>query len=114
MLAGEVLSVVEQQRVELICITALPPGALAPTRYLCKRLRTRFPECKIVVGRWGLTEDWDKPQALLREAGADEVGTTLGETYNQVIQWSQVISTPESQLPSLSAKLSTTGHQERL
>jgi hypothetical protein len=97
MLTAEVLSVVEQQHIGLICISALPPGALAPTRYLCKRLRARFPKCKILVGLWGLsTEEWDKPQALLREAGADEVGTTLGETRNQVTQWSQLVSTLES------------------
>lgn len=100
MLTAEVLSVVEQQHVGLICITALPPGALAPTRYLCKRLRARFPECKIVVGRWGVNEDSDQPLALLREAGADEVGTTLRETHNQVMHWSQLVSPPES-LPSL-------------
>ena len=51
MLTAEVVSLVEQQGVSLICIAALPPGASAPTRYLCKRLRTRAPECKIVVGR---------------------------------------------------------------
>jgi predicted PurR-regulated permease PerM len=97
MLTAEVLSVVEEQRVGLICIASLPPGALAPTRYLCKRLRARFPECKIVVGRWGLREDWDKPQALLREAGADEVGMTLQETSNQVMQLSQLLPTCEPQ-----------------
>jgi predicted PurR-regulated permease PerM len=96
MLTAEVLSVVEEQRVGLICIGALPPGPLAPTRYLCKRLRARFPECNIVVGRWGLSEDWDKPQALLREAGADEVGTTLRETHNQLIQLSQLLIPLES------------------
>jgi predicted PurR-regulated permease PerM len=102
MLAAEVLSVVEQQHVGLICITALPPGASAPTRYLCKRLRARFPNCKIVVGRWGEDEDNDKPHALLREAGADEVGKTLRETYNHVIQWSHVVSAYEAQPESLS------------
>jgi predicted PurR-regulated permease PerM len=96
MLTAEVLSVVEQEHLGLICISALPPGALAPTRYLCKRLRARFPECKILVGRWGLSEEWDKPQALLREAGAEEVGMTLAETHKQVMQWSQLVSTVES------------------
>jgi predicted PurR-regulated permease PerM len=95
-LTAEVLSIVEQEHLGLICISALPPGALAPTRYLCKRLRARFPECKILVGRWGLSEEWDKPQALLREAGADEVGMTLAKTHRQVMQWSQLVSTLES------------------
>jgi predicted PurR-regulated permease PerM len=103
MLTAEVLSVVEQQAVAVICIAALPPGALAPTRYLCKRLRARFPECRIVVGRWGLQEDSDKSEVVLREAGADEVGTTLQETRNQVLHLSQLRSNCGSQLSSLSA-----------
>ena len=96
MLTAEVLSIVEEQHVGLICIIALPPGALAPTRYLCKRLRSRFPDCRIVVGRWGSHEDWDKPQELLREAGADEVGLSLQETYNQLTEWSRVVSSTEA------------------
>jgi hypothetical protein len=96
MLTAEVLSVVEQHHIQLICIAALPPAALAPTRYLCKRLRARFPDCKIVVGRWGLTEESDRPQVLFREAGADEVGTTLRETRNQVGHLSQLVSPPTS------------------
>jgi predicted PurR-regulated permease PerM len=93
MLTGEVLSMVEQQHIRLICIAALPPGALAPMRYLCKRLRARFPDCKIIVGRWGVQEDRDASQAVLHEAGVDEVGTTLRETYNQVSQLSQLVTT---------------------
>jgi hypothetical protein len=53
MLPGEVLSVVGQQHIRLICVAALPSGALAPVRYCCKRLRASFPDCRIVVGRWG-------------------------------------------------------------
>jgi predicted PurR-regulated permease PerM len=96
MLTAEVLSVVEEQQVGLICIIALPPGALAPTRYLCKRLRSHFPDCRIIVGRWGLHDDWDKPQALLREAGADEVGLSMQETYNQLTEWSRVVSSTDA------------------
>jgi predicted PurR-regulated permease PerM len=97
MLTAEVVSTVDQLHIRLICIAALPPGAVTPTRYLCKRLRARFPDCKIVVGRWGLREDGDKPQVFLREAGADEVGTTLHETQNQVRHLSQLVSAFESQ-----------------
>jgi hypothetical protein len=47
-----------------------------------------------------MQEDRDMPQAMLREAGADEVGTTLRETHNQVSQLSQLVSTSTS-LPTL-------------
>jgi AI-2E family transporter len=96
MLTAEVLAVVEQQHIQLVCIAALPPGAFAPIRYLCKRLRARFPDCKIVVGRWGLQEESDKAQVLLREAGVDEVATTIRETHNQVSQLSQLVPTLEA------------------
>jgi hypothetical protein len=102
MLTAEVVSLVEQQGVELICIAALPPGATTPTRYLCKRLRTRFPACKIVVGRWGLTEESDANRALLLAAGANAVGTTLRESRNQVMQWGLLDSSPPpEQSPSV-------------
>jgi hypothetical protein len=97
MLTAEVISLVEQQRVSLVCIVALPPGASAPTRYLCKRLRTQSPECKIVVGRWGFTGSIEENRAFLLAAGADEVGTTLRETRNQVMAFSQLHASLASQ-----------------
>jgi predicted PurR-regulated permease PerM len=102
MLTGEVLSIVERQHIRLICVAALPPGALAPVRYLCKRLRARFPDCRIVVGLWGTWEESDNPRVRFRDLGADEVGTTLVETQNQISQLSQLVSssTSSSTLPS--------------
>jgi hypothetical protein len=102
MLTSEVLSVVEGQQIALICVAALPPGALTPVRYLCKRLRDRFPDCRIVVGRWGPEEETSDSQRLrLRGLGADELGTTLSDTRNQISQLSQLVSPPTlSSLPS--------------
>ena len=94
MLTAEVVTLVARQDVDLICIAALPPGTTTPTRYLCKRLRARFPACKIIVGRWGWTGDRAANQALLLAAGADAVGTTLQESRNQVGQWSLLESSP--------------------
>jgi predicted PurR-regulated permease PerM/CheY-like chemotaxis protein len=69
----------------LVCIGSLPPGGLAHTRYLCKRLRARSPNVKIMVGRWGLKgDDAKQNEAQLREAGADAVTTTLLETRDQL------------------------------
>jgi predicted PurR-regulated permease PerM len=87
-LTAEVLSLVEQQGVGLICIAALPPGASAPTRYLCKRLRARFPALKIVVGRWGFTGNRHEDRRRLLAAGADEVALSLRETRTHVMHWS--------------------------
>jgi predicted PurR-regulated permease PerM len=97
MLTAEVVSLVEQQGVDLICIAALPPGTTTPTRYLCKRLRARFPACKILVGRWGWAGESDANRALLLAAGADAVGLTLRESYNQVQQWAMLDASPATQ-----------------
>jgi hypothetical protein len=96
-LTAEVLSLVEQQGVGLVCIATLPPGALAPTRYLCKRLRVRFPELKIVVGRWGFTGNVQEDRTRLLSAGADEVAMTLRETRNHVMHLIPLLSTLEPQ-----------------
>jgi hypothetical protein len=43
LLAGELLSFIEEKRPAALCIGSLPPGGLAHTRYLCKRLRAPWP-----------------------------------------------------------------------
>jgi len=68
----------------LVCIGALPPGGLAHTRYLCKKLRARFPKVKIVVGRWGLTGNVEANREQLQDAGADLTATTILETRSQL------------------------------
>jgi predicted PurR-regulated permease PerM len=92
-LASEVIDQIAEKGPSLVCISSLPPGGLAQTRYLCKRLRNRFPDLKIIVGRWG-TRSENNWSSLLA-AGADKVGTTLVETRDQVIQLSQ-ISSPDA------------------
>src|SRR5262249_53115934 len=65
-LTPELLDLVEQRQPALVSIAAIPPGGPAHTGYLCKRLRTRFPDLRILVGRWGLTELAANPDPLQR------------------------------------------------
>jgi hypothetical protein len=83
-LAAEVVSQVQEEGAALVCVGALPPGGLAQARYLCKRLRTQFPDLKIVVGRWGQTENVERVGERLRAAGADFVGFSLQESRAQI------------------------------
>lgn len=81
LLASEVIALVESTRPAVICLGALPASGLAArTRYLSKRLRARFPELRIIVGRWGLHEEDETARRHLEAAGASYVGTTLVET----------------------------------
>jgi hypothetical protein len=68
----------------VVCVAALPPGGLAQARYLCKRLRASFPHQKIVVIRWGLSDNAGQRREELLAAGADLVAITLQEARTQV------------------------------
>jgi hypothetical protein len=89
-LSSELLARAERSRPAVICVGSLPPGGLAHTRYLCKRLRRRFPQAKIVVGLWGLRGDAESQRTALAAAGADFVATTLLETRAQLTEWHPV------------------------
>lgn len=92
MLSAELVAMAGDKAPAVICIGALPPGGLAHTRYLCKRLRARLPEAKIVVGRWGLKDDVEQNDEQLREAGADQVATTLLDTRRHLGDWLPVLA----------------------
>jgi predicted PurR-regulated permease PerM len=85
-LTAEVVAAVEQVRPPCICVAALPPGRIAHTRYLLKRLRARFEDVCLTVGRWGVREEPAEDVAPLLAAGADRVGTTLAETRDHVLE----------------------------
>jgi len=86
LLAAEVLSLVEQNAPTLVCIGLVPTGGFAQTRYLCKRLRARFPTLPIVVGCWSGTQDEAGTLARLRLDSLTQVGTVLTETRQQIMQ----------------------------
>ena len=83
-LTADLVAQVAEQPLAVVCIGALPPGGLAHTRYLCKKLRTRFPKGRIVVGRWGLAGDVETNREQLQDAGADLTATTILETRSQL------------------------------
>lgn len=91
-LAAELVELVVQEKPPVLCIGSLPPGGLAHTRYLCKRLRMHVPGVKIVVGRWGAKGNLEQTFAQVREAGADDVETTLHETRSHLTAWLPVLA----------------------
>jgi len=102
LLTAELVERVAEAKPALIVVGALPPGGLAHTRYLCKRLRSRFPRVKIVVGRWGLKGNIEQNLEQLKQAGADLVTTTLLETRDQVTAWLPVLA-PQAETPRRAA-----------
>ena len=83
-LTADLVGEVAEQAPALVCIGALPPGGMAHARYLCKKLRARFPEVKIIVGRWGLTDGVEANREQFQDAGANLTATTMLETRSQL------------------------------
>jgi predicted PurR-regulated permease PerM len=106
-LAAELIEKVEKVQPAAICIVALPPGGVAHTRYLCKRLRQRFADLKLAVGLWGLEGDISHARDALAAAGADHVSTRILETRAQLSEWLPVFATAaanDSQSPALAGR----------
>jgi predicted PurR-regulated permease PerM len=89
-LASEMIARVREDNPDLICIAAVAPGGLAQVRYLSKRLHGRFPDLRIVIGRWGLREFDESGSALPRDFG--EVGLNLLQTRDQITNLRQLLS----------------------
>jgi predicted PurR-regulated permease PerM len=83
-MAAEVLERVKEEEPALVCIATLSPHSLAMARYLCKRLRARFPRLPVLAGCWGRCADWEEAEKSLQKAGATQVATSLQETLGQV------------------------------
>ncbi len=101
MLASEMISRVGEHKPRVVCIGALGPGGIAHARYLCKRIRARFPELKILVGRWRAHDDPAKVEESLRSAGADRIAATLSATREQLL--SLLSLTPDDKEPAAAA-----------
>ena len=81
-LATDTLAMIVELKASIIVIASVYPGSLAHTIYLCKRIRTRFPDVMIVASRLGM----DDPDMIknnsdkLHAVGAKVVPPTLQET----------------------------------
>ncbi len=83
-LKSEVLERVAELAPQAVYISALPPAALLHASFLCKRLRPRFPELKIVVALWHAEGGMEKGRARLLVAGASEVVVMLKDSIEKL------------------------------
>jgi len=54
--SAELVSQLEADKPDAICISAVPPQTVVRTRQLCQRLSARLPQVKIVTGVWTLSD----------------------------------------------------------
>jgi predicted PurR-regulated permease PerM len=88
LLAAEAIEKIAELACKVVCISAVPPRASTHAAYLCKRLKQRFPDLRIMVALWTM-EGNERGQARLREAGADQVATRLPDTVAKLRELQQ-------------------------
>ena len=74
------VSLLQDQKISVLCIADLPPSPPSRTRYVVKRLRAALPGLRILVGRWAPTALADERSDELMADGATHVAATLLET----------------------------------
>jgi len=82
----EGMPLLETGRSDVICISALPPYAFAPARDLCKQIRERFPELKILVCVWGFNGDTQKALSRFDRTQPHQIATNLAGALAAVQQ----------------------------
>ncbi len=90
LLAAELLTQIELTKPAAVVIASLPPGGVAHTRYVVTRIKARFPDLRLVVGRWGRGDDFADDGA--QAGGADWVDATLADTRKRLSEWHSVFS----------------------
>jgi AI-2E family transporter/B12 binding protein len=85
LLVSEAIAVVEARAPAAVLIGALAgAGHALHLRYLCKRVRARFPDLPIVVGWWGADGGDEAARDAMVAAGADRVTVTIADACAQL------------------------------
>jgi predicted PurR-regulated permease PerM len=77
---------VAQNFPDLILLSHLPPVGLTPARYLVRRLRARFADLPIWVGRWGETGAAEGAADRLMDAGATRVVHGVADARQRILE----------------------------
>jgi predicted PurR-regulated permease PerM/methylmalonyl-CoA mutase cobalamin-binding subunit len=99
-LASEMVALVEEKKANIVCISAMPPAATTHARYLCKRLRGRFPDAHLIVGLWAVKGDLNKAKERIGCGADTHVVGTLAEAQAQIRRLVQFIPRPLENTPN--------------
>lgn len=85
-LIGELVNEIEEKKPAVVCISAMPLRAQFNAKTLCRRLRGRRPDLKILVCRWDLPGQQEPDHKSLHEAGATWVVASLKEAREVLVR----------------------------
>lgn len=100
-LASELEQLVEAYQPDVTLIVALPPGGMAHARYLVARLRKRFPDGKVLVGRWDGDLEGVHGEDTIRHT--DGIDRTLAGTRKRLSELLSLIAAKPVNRPQFAA-----------
>ncbi|HEY3319264.1 MAG TPA: AI-2E family transporter [Planctomycetota bacterium] len=105
-LAGEMMETIERENIEVICISSVPSSGLRHARYLCKRIRAKYPNLNMVIVLWCSKLTQDKARRLMDCGENDTITVTAAEAATHILRLvnsgslrKQARRTTESQCP---------------
>jgi len=110
-LASEMVQMIEKQNAQIVCVSAMPPAAVAHSRYLCKRIHARYPDISLAVGVWLTRSDPQKVKLRIGCTPTVQIVTTLAQAQEQIDQMARRFtvlgpSAPEPAIPERPAVVS--------
>jgi len=69
----------------LVVLSHLPPQGLTSARYQVRKLRSRYADLPIMVGRWGTSAEASAAAKGLEGAGASSVALSLADARDQIL-----------------------------
>jgi predicted PurR-regulated permease PerM/GAF domain-containing protein len=84
LVSPESIANVDLTNVQIVCLSYLDPLPQAYARFVCRRLKRRRPDLRIVLGLWNYGLDTAAAERLLLAAGADAVETALAPAVKRV------------------------------
>jgi methanogenic corrinoid protein MtbC1 len=82
--SAEMLALVAERKPAVVCISALPPFAMAHSRRLYRSLRAQSPDLKIVVGLWDGAVDPNRTPIRISGVADSQVSRNLAQAVLQV------------------------------
>ena len=83
-LANEALDAFTHCEADIVCLSLIRPFAVMQARYVAKRLRSRYPQLKILIGLWDVKRPAVGSRKNLQTVHADWVVESLGDAILQV------------------------------
>jgi predicted PurR-regulated permease PerM len=85
--SGEMVAKAVELQPEIVCVSALCTASVTATAFICKHLRARLPQARVMVGLWQEEgEEYTKRTARLDSCGAQRVLPTFERMLTAVLE----------------------------